>query len=148
MPEFKTKINAVGNNTGIIVPESVVEELDSGKRPAVKVTVDGYRYESTIARMSGKFMIPLSAEHRAKSGLAGGDAVTVKLVVDTEPRTVEVPEDLDAALTRSDSARAAFEALAPSKKKWLVKAIVDAKKPETRERRIVKSIEKLESGKA
>jgi hypothetical protein len=148
MPEFKTTIRATGNNTGIIVPESVLDQLDAGKRPAVKVTVDGYAYRSTVGKMSGTFMIPLSAEHREISGLAGGDEVTVKLEVDAEPRTVEVPEDLAAALKESGTATQAYDELSPSKKKWLVKSIVDAKKPETRARRIAKSIEDLESGKA
>lgn len=146
MTEFKTRIQATGNNTGIVVPESVLEQLGSGRRPAVKVKVDGYEYRSTVGKASGTYMIPLSAEHREESGLSGGQEVAVILEVDTEPRTVEVPDDLSSALVGSPIATEAFKALPPGKKKWLVKAIVDAKKPETRARRIVRSIKDLESG--
>jgi len=148
MPEFMTTIHATGNNTGIIVPETVLNQLEAGKRPAVKVTLGSYTYRSTVGKVSGAFMIPLSAEHRKKSGLAGGDEVAVILEIDNEPRTVEVPDDLAKALATSSSAAKSFDELSPSKKKWLVKAIVDAKKPETRTRRIAKSIADLESDKA
>ena len=87
-----------GNNTGIEVPADVVEALGAGKRPPVVVTVNGYQYRSTIAPMGGRFLVPFSAERRNESGIAGGDAINVELVVDTAPRVVEVPADLKAAL--------------------------------------------------
>ena len=77
--------------TGIEVPEEVVESLGSGKRPAVRVTIRGHSYRSTIAVMGGKFMLPISAENRAGAGVEAGDVVDVELELDTEPREVNVP---------------------------------------------------------
>ena len=72
--------------TGIEVPEEVVASLGSGKAPAVKVTIGGYTYRSTLAVRDGKFMLPISAEHRTGAGVKAGDVVTVGLELDTEPR--------------------------------------------------------------
>lgn len=84
--------------TGIVVPDSVVAGLGSSRRPAVHATVNGYTFRSTVARMGGAFMLPVSAEVRAHAGVAAGDEVEVALRLDTEPRTVAVPPDLAAAL--------------------------------------------------
>ena len=113
---FDTTIFLSGNNTGIEVPAFVVEALGRGKRPAVIITIGSYSYRSTVAPMGGRFLIPLSAERRAESGLKGGDAVTVDLVLDTTPREVDVPDDLAAALARAPEGRAFFEALSYSNK--------------------------------
>ena len=88
----------MGNNTGIEVPEDVVTALGAGKRPAVVVNVNGFEYRSTVAVMGGKYLLPFSAERRRESGISGGDPIDVELTPDTAPRTVEVPEDLHAAL--------------------------------------------------
>lgn len=109
----------------------------------VVVDVSGYRYRSTIAPMGGKFLIPFSAERRAESGIAGGDAVEVELTVDTEPRTVEVPDDLRAALAGSADASNAWERLSYSRQKAHVASVQGAKAAETRARRIAKVIADL-----
>ena len=103
--KFKTTILQSGNNTGIEVPTEVVEGLGGGKKPAVIVTVGDYGYRSSIAVMGGKFLIPLSAERRAESGIKGGDAVEVELALDTQPREVVVPEDLSVALAGDAAAQ-------------------------------------------
>lgn len=131
-----------GNNTGIEVPAATVEALGAGKRPAVVVTVNGYTYRSTIASMGGRFLIPFSSERRRESGIGGGDAIDVELAVDTVPRTVEVPEDLAAALAQAGAAEA-FGKLAPSKQKAHVTAVLGAKAPETRARRVAKVVAEL-----
>ncbi|TGB38194.1 YdeI/OmpD-associated family protein [Mycolicibacterium peregrinum] len=143
--KFSTEMLQMGNNTGIEVPAHVVEALGAGKRPAVVVDVSGYRYRSTIAPMGGKFLIPFSAERRAESGIAGGDAVEVELTVDTEPRTVEVPDDLRAALAGSADASNAWERLSYSRQKAHVASVQGAKAAETRARRIAKVIADLEA---
>ncbi|MEV0672275.1 YdeI/OmpD-associated family protein [Mycobacterium sp. NPDC050441] len=142
--KFSTEMLLMGNNTGIEVPAHVVEALGAGKRPAVVVDVNGYRYRSTIAPMGGKFLIPFSAERRNESGIGGGDAVDVELTVDTEPRTVEVPDDLRAALAGSADTAAKWERLSYSKQKAHVTAVQGAKAAETRSRRIAKVIAELE----
>src|SRR4051794_37198482 len=96
---FRTTLELHGKTaTGIQVPDAVVAALGSGRKPAVTVTVNGYSYRTTVAVMGGKNMTPVSAEHRQAAGLTAGDEVEVALVLDTEPRTVDVPAELAAAL--------------------------------------------------
>ena len=139
---FHTTILQFGNNTGIHVPDEVIEKLGGGKRPLVKVTVNDYSYRSAVATMDGNFMISFSSEHRNASGIQGGDEVEVRLALDLEPRTVEIPKDLEAALTEANTL-AAFNKSAPSMKKEYLRQVESAKSQETRERRIAKIVEKL-----
>jgi antitoxin component of MazEF toxin-antitoxin module len=144
---FRTTIVQSGKNTtGIQVPDEVMEALAAGKRPAVKVTVDGYSYRSTVASMGGAAMISLSAEHRAGAGVAGGDEVEVDLELDTAPRQVDVPPDLAAALDAEPAARHTFDGLSYSNKSWHVLQVTGAKTDETRQRRIARSVETLKQG--
>jgi Bacteriocin-protection, YdeI or OmpD-Associated/Domain of unknown function (DUF1905) len=145
--KFKTTIFQTGNNTGIVVPETIIEKLNAGKKPAVTVTLNKYTYRSTVAVMGGQFLIPLSAEHRKNAKVAGGDSLEINLELDTEPRTVELPADLKKALDKNATARKNFEAWAPSKKKALVLSITDAKTEETRLKRIEKALASLMGGK-
>jgi hypothetical protein len=142
--KYTTVIHASGmNTTGILVPDQVVEELGGGKRPKVKVTVGAHTYRSSIASMGGQYMISLSAENRSLSGVAAGEQVEVELTLDNEPREVTVPDDLAKALADDETARAAYEALSYSKKLWHVLSLEDARTPETRARRIAKSLAML-----
>ncbi len=142
--EFTTTVlQARKTATGLPVPAEVIDALGSGKRPPVVVTLDGgYTYRSTVGVMNEQFLVPLSAEHRAASGLAAGDTVTVSLVVDAQPRTVDLPEDLAAALTEA-GVRAAFDTLSNSRQRAIVDPVVQAKAPETRLRRIEKAVDSL-----
>ena len=139
---FETTLFQTGNNTGIEVPPEVVEQLDAGKRPAVVVNVNGFEYRSTIAVMGGRYLIAFSSDKRAATGLTGGDPIIVELTLDTAPRTVELPDDLAAAL-RGGDAQAAFDALSPSARKAHVTNVESAKAPETRQRRIDAIVAKL-----
>lgn len=139
---FETTLFLSGNNTGIEVPPEVVDGLGGGRRAAVDVVVNGFAYKSTIAVMGGRFLIPFSSDKRAATGLAGGDPIVVELTLDTAPRTVEVPEDLAAALAEA-GLRDAFDALAPSHRKAHVTSVEGAKAAETRGRRIAAVVAKL-----
>jgi hypothetical protein len=141
--KFSTTLFQDGNNTGVEVPAEVVAALEVGKRPPVVVTVNGYEYRSTIAVMGGRYLIPFSAERRKESGLAGGDAIEVELAVDTDPRVVEVPGDLAAALDESAAVTAAWAKLSYSQQKGHVTSINGAKAPETRVRRVAAVVAKL-----
>ena len=140
---FSTTMFQDGNNTGIEVPADVVAALGAGKRPPVVVTVNGYEYRSTIAPMGGRYLVPFSAERRAESGIAGGDAIDVELTVDTAPRVVEMPADLGAALEASPQAHAAWAKLSYSNQKAYVTSVTGAKAAETRARRIAAAVSKL-----
>lgn len=142
--KFSTTMFQDGNNTGIEVPADVVAALDAGKRPPVVVNVNGYQYRSTVAPMGGKYLLPFSADRRKESGIGGGDAIDVELTLDTAPRTVEVPDDLRSALDASATAAAAWEKLSFTHRKEHVRAVLDAKKAETRTRRIEAVVAKLE----
>jgi hypothetical protein len=133
---FATTLSLMGKNTGIEVPPDVIESLGAGKKPPVNVSVNGYEFRSTVAVMGGKYLISFSSDRRAETGLAGGDPIDVELTLDTAPRTVELPEDLAAALAEKDGARAAYDRLSPSAQKAHVTAVLGAKAPETRARRI------------
>ena len=124
------------------MPPEAVERLGAGKRPPVKVTLNGYTYRNTIAVMGGRFMLGVAAEHRAAADVAAGQTLKVKLELDDEPRTVDVPADLAKAL-KAAGATKAFDALSFTHRKEHVRAIEEAKKPETRERRIAKAVTDL-----
>jgi hypothetical protein len=132
--------------TGIRIPDEVVEALGSGKRPPVRVTVKGYTYRSSVATVSGAYMVGVSAEHRAGAGVAGGDEVDVEIELDTEPREVTVPDDFAAALDAEPKAREMFDRLSNSNRGWHVSQVTGAKTDETRQRRIAKSVDALREG--
>src|SRR5690606_11796627 len=139
--KIRTTIVQTGKNTtGIEVPPEVLEQLGAGKRPAVRVTVNGHTYRSSIGSMGGVPMISLSAENRAKAGVAGGDEVDVDIARDRAPREVEVPADFHAALDAEPNARVTFDKLSYSNKQWHVLQVEGAKSDETRQRRIAKSV--------
>jgi len=129
--------------TGIEVPADVLAALGPGQRPRVRVTMNGYEYPSTVGSMGGRSLIPVSAEVRANAGVAAGDEVDVDVVADTEPRRVEVPEDLAAALDGEPGARRAFEQLSYSNQHRHVLAVTQAKTAQTRQRRIGKVVAEL-----
>jgi hypothetical protein len=144
---FRTTVQQAGKTaTGIQVPEAVVEALGSGKRPPVKVTINGYTYRSTVAVVGGAHMVGVSAESRAGAGIAGGDEVEVDVELDTAPREVAVPADLAAALDAEPNARRTFDELSYSNKSWHVLQVTGAKSEETRQRRIAKSVATLKEG--
>jgi hypothetical protein len=132
--------------TGIRVPDEIVAALGTSKRPAVRVTINGYTYRSSVAVVSGVFMVGVSAEVRKGAGVAGGDEVDVDIELDTEPREVTVPPDFAAALDRDAEARRCFDRLSYSHKRRHLLAIEDAKTAETRQRRIDKVIAMLREG--
>ncbi|WP_273651601.1 YdeI/OmpD-associated family protein [Cellulomonas fimi] len=143
MTTFRTVLVRSGaRNVGIDVPEEVVLGLGAGRRPPVVVTLNGYTYRSTVAPMGGRFLVPVSAAVRAEAGVAGDEEHDVTLVLDDQPRTVEVPDDLAAALEGA-GVRAAFDALAPSHRKEHVRSVVEAKQQPTRERRVAKLVDAL-----
>jgi len=148
MVKFQAVVELAGKTaTGIEVPAEVVEGLGKGKRVPVVVTIGSYGYRSTIASMGGRFLIPLSAEHRAGAGVAAGDAIEVGIEVDTEVRQVAVPDDLQAALAVEPAAGEYFGKLSNSNQSRIVLSVEGAKTAETRQRRIEKAIAALREGK-
>ena len=144
---FRSTVRLGGKTaTGIPVPTEVVDKLGQGKRPSVRVTINGHTYRSTVASRGGEFMLPISAENRDEAGVVAGDDVDVDIELDTEPREVTVPPDFAEALDHERAARQVFDSLPYSHKLRHVLAIEQAKTAETRDRRISKAISMLREG--
>ena len=144
---FETTVATSGNNTGIVVPEEVIEQLAAGKRPPVLVSVNGYEYRNTVGVMGGKHMISISAAVRKATGLKGGDPIHVTLTIADTPRDVTIPADFAAALAADEQAGAFFGTLSVSMRRYHVDTITAAKSADTRQRRIDKAIALFRAGK-
>src|SRR5690349_3170118 len=113
---FKTELlKGDGDTTGFVIPDKVVEALGQGKKPKVTVTINGtFSYPNTVAVMGGQYMIGISKERRKLAGVEGGQTITVTLELDTAPRVMEVPADLQKALDEDKAAKAYFTTLSYS----------------------------------
>lgn len=142
--QFRATVFQSGKTTtGISVPPEVMSELGSGKRPAAKITINGYTYRSTVGIWEGKPVLSVSVDVRAKAGIAAGDEVEVEVELDNEPREVTVPPDLAAALAEDPAVQQRFEARSDSNKRRTVLSIEDARTDKTRQRRIAKAVSSL-----
>jgi hypothetical protein len=145
---FRTKMLTAGKTAlGFEIPPEVIEGLGAGKRPPVLVTINGYTYRNTVAVYGGVYMIGVSAENRAEAKVKGGDEADVDLELDTAPREVDVPPELQAALDADPAAKATFEKLSYSNKSWHALQVTTTNNPETRARRIEKNVAALREGK-
>lgn len=127
--------------TGITIPFDVEKEFGA-KRVPVIATINGAEYRGSIVRMGGSYMLGIPKEFRDRAGIAAGDSVEVIVEKDIAPRTVSPPEDLRAALEENGVAEA-FSKLSYTHQKEHVRSIEEAKAPETRARRISKTLEML-----
>lgn len=144
---FSTVIELGGKTaTGMRVPAAVVEALGSGKRPPVRVTLNGYTYRSTVAAYGDDYFLPVAREVRTGAGVAAGDPVEVDVELDTEPREVTVPPDFAEALAADPEASRFFERLSYSNRRRLVLGVEEVKTQETRQRRIARSVAMLHEG--
>ena len=147
--KFRAELQRTGGNTtGFEVPQEIVDGLGGGGRPKVEVTLNGYTWRSSIAKMGGSYWLGVSLQHREGASVAGGDVLDVTVELDTAERTVTVPDDLAAALDSEPAARAFWDGLSFSNKRWHVEQIEGAKTAETRARRVTRSVEMLAAGRA
>jgi hypothetical protein len=130
----------------VLTDEQVAAVGEGAKRFPVVATVEGYTWRTTVARMRGEFLLGLSREVREGAGVEAGDTVDLELELDTKPREVDVPEALATALAGDANARAAYEKLSYTHRKEYARWIAEAKRDETRERRVAKAIEQLRAG--
>lgn len=122
------------------VPFDVKEAFGKARAP-VKVTLRGFTFPTTIIAMSGKSMIGVNSKYREAAGVEAGKKYRVEVVLDASTRTVTPPRDLVGALKKKRGAWARWQALSFTHQREHVEAIEEAKKPETRARRIHKAIE-------
>lgn len=135
--EKHEKIDAAG----ITIPFDV-EKVFGAKRVPVKVRINGAEHRSTIVRMGGRYMLGVPKIFRDAAGIKAGEKITVEIERDTEKRTVEMPEDLKKAISKAKLSDV-WEKLSYTHQKEYANAVVEAKKEETRARRIEKTIEQL-----
>jgi antitoxin component of MazEF toxin-antitoxin module len=143
---FRAPIRPSGRGGGghlVDVPTEVVEALGGKGRIPVTATFDGVPYRGSIVRMGGGAVLGVQKAIMTEAGVRVGDSLTVVVRNDEGPREVEVPVDLAEALARNGAARAAFEGLSFSHKREYVRSITEAKRPQTRARRIELTIEQL-----
>jgi hypothetical protein len=140
---ISTVLNPVGPATALELSDAQVAELGGGKRAAVRVTIGDRTARLRLAGMGGQNLIGLSKAARAELGVEIGDAVTATVELDDAERVIELPDDLRAALEADPRLLAAFEALTPSRRKEQVRGVVEAKRPETRAKRVAAVVTQL-----
>jgi Bacteriocin-protection, YdeI or OmpD-Associated/Domain of unknown function (DUF1905) len=132
----------------IDIPFDVEKSFGVRGRVPVRGTLNGAPFRASVLRMGGDrhFMV-VNRKLREASGVSGGETVPVTLELDTEPRVIEPPADFARSLKDNKDARATWDKLSYTHRREHVEHIEDAKKPETRQRRIEKSIQLLAAGK-
>jgi hypothetical protein len=139
---FEAVLEQHGNGTALVVPVDVPATFGRVRAPVV-VTINGHAWRSTLMRYGGRDLLGISRANREAAGIAAGETVAVELVSDDAPRTVDVPDDLAAALDAAPGARAAFEAAAFTHRREWVEWVEEAKRPDTRERRLRGVVEQV-----
>jgi len=129
--------------TGITIPFDVEKTYGTRARVPVRGTINGFPYRSSIVPMGGKYIMVVNKEIRANANARGGDPVSVTMERDDEPRIITPPADLARALRANTRAQAAWDKLSYTHQKEYARAVEDAKRPETRVRRIEKAIAEL-----
>jgi Bacteriocin-protection, YdeI or OmpD-Associated/Domain of unknown function (DUF1905) len=142
---FVATLEQHGSGTVVVVPYDLKEAFGSG-RPPVRATVNGYTFRTTLFTMGGRALLGLNREVREAATVEPDQKVSVELERDDEPRTVEVPSDLAAALDADPVVRETFDGLSYTHRKEYVRWIEEAKRTETRTRRVEKSVEMLREG--
>jgi uncharacterized protein YdeI (YjbR/CyaY-like superfamily) len=139
---------ARGPAAAIVLDEDQVAAVGEGaKRFPVRATINGHLLRTTVTRMRGEFVVGLSRAVREAARAEAGDTVEVLLELDTAPREVELPAALADALAGDAAARAAFDGLAYTHRKEFARWIAEAKREETRERRLGQALTMLREGK-
>jgi hypothetical protein len=145
--EFRAPLQPRGPAAAVVLDDAQVAEVGEGaKRFPVVATVNGYTWRTSVARMGGEFLVGLNREVRQGAGVAAGDQVDVILELDAAPREVEMPPALTAALAQDALAWAAVEKLAFTHRKEYARWVAEAKREETRERRVQQALEMIKAG--
>lgn len=136
-----------GPAAAVVLSDDQVAEVGEGRKAfPVRATINGYTWAGRVSRMGGEFLLGLSREVRTGAGVEAGDEVTVTIALDEAPREVDVPAALAQALEGDATAKATFDALAFTHRKEFARWIAEAKKDETRERRVAQALQMLREG--
>ena len=142
---FAARLEARGRGHVVALPFDAREALGAARAP-VQVTINGHVFRTTTTRYGGVDYIGLSSAVREAAGVTAGDTVDIELQRDVAPRVVDVPPELERALTRDAIAQQGFEQLSYTHRKEYARWIAEAKREETKERRLVKAVEMLRAG--
>lgn len=135
-----------GVGTYIVVPRELNSRLGLKGRPKVQAVIAGHPYRGSLMPMGdGTFCLGVLKAIQQSAGVTRGDTVTVELELDTAPRVIEPPSDLAQLMARDEKAAAAWEKLSYTNKREMALSLEEAKRPETRQRRLTTALEKLRS---
>jgi hypothetical protein len=138
--------NAGGGGAFVEVPFDV-EKAFGSKKPRVRAMIEGIPYRGTLVRMGSDCHLLLILKGiREQAGVTFGDRIKVSVEADTEPRVIKAPSDLSKAFRKEKAAKAFFDKLSYTHQREYVTWIEDAKKDETRQNRVTKTIEMLKQG--
>lgn len=140
--KIKQKLKPLGPATAIVLTDAQVDELGGGKRAPVTVTIGAKTVRLRLAVMGGQNLIGISKANREELGVEIGDTINATIALDSAERKVDLPDDAAKALDKA-KLRKKFDALAYTHQKEHVRAIAEAKKPETRTKRIAAMLEML-----
>jgi hypothetical protein len=144
---FTTTIQQRGPAAAVVLDHEQVAEVGQGAKAfPVVATINGYTWRGRVSRMRGEYLLGMSREVRQGAGSEAGDTVELEVALDAGPREVAVPGALAAALAADANARASFDALAYTHRKEFARWVDEAKKDETRDRRVAQAIEMLHEG--
>jgi Bacteriocin-protection, YdeI or OmpD-Associated/Domain of unknown function (DUF1905) len=144
---LKTTLQRRGPAAAVVLADDQVAEVGEGRKAfPVQATINGYTWAGRVSRMGGEFLLGLNREVRTGAGVEAGDEVTVTIALDEAPREVDVPAALAQALDGDPEAKARFDALAFTHRKEFARWIAEAKKDETRERRVAQALQMLREG--
>jgi len=139
---YETVVIGFGNHASIEIPDKNLAEIGGNKRAPLKITINGYTYQSTATGVDGKCMVVFPTRDRLASGASAGDTITVTLELDNGYRTVDIPDELQDALAANNLTET-FRGLIYSKRKEFARQVAEAKAEDTRNRRIEKIIQQL-----
>jgi hypothetical protein len=138
---------ARGPAAAFVLDDEQVAILGEGaKRFPVVATIDGRPFRLSVARMGGEFLVGLRRDVREQAGVEAGDVVDLRLELDTAPREVEVPPALAVALAADPEAKARFDGLAFTHRKEFARWVEEAKREDTRRRRVAQAVEMIRAG--
>ncbi len=143
---YETDVLGEGNHASLLIPQWVLDKLQTNKRAPLKVTINGHTYQSTAVGVDGECRVVFPSAERLAANAKAGDSIEVTLELDSGYRSVDTHPELDAALSKSDLAEV-FSKLSYSKRKELARQVNEAKAEDTRQRRIEKVLEGLKTEK-
>ena len=146
--KFRAVIEAAGGGGAFVTVPFDVEQAFGKKRVKIKALIEGEPYRGTLVRMGGpEHLLLVLKDIREKIGKSFGDEIEIELEEDIEPRQVEVPQDLKDVMESDPEALEFFKKLSYTHQKEYVQWIEEAKQDQTRQSRILRTVELLKQGK-